>query len=169
MNALRYFVYPLLCAVLTGCSTNEHLKNNEEIKCIEFDKKSQQLCSINTQNGVVWYYFSIKNNTAIALNENQQPYSEFYISEIHLSPNEKYIAFISASEGHPALTIFDLQSLINLDNPIKQIVIADYPHDISFVGWEDNQLIYEMYYNDDGEKRDLDSEQFKLDFSSVRR
>ncbi|MDH5628675.1 MAG: hypothetical protein OEY96_00840 [Gammaproteobacteria bacterium] len=158
----------VILAIVSSFSTYaEELSLNSEIKCLSFHQNKEELCAINSEQSVIWLYFPGPGMPAIQLPYDRQPMTEFYITDIQLSPDEKTFAFVSASEGHPGLTVVDLPSLLNFSGEIQQKVIAEYPHDVSIVGWQNNQLIYEMYYNDfDGVEREAQSQQFLFDLTT---
>lgn len=65
------------------------------------------------------------------------------IFQMTVSPDEKYLAILSAGEGHPVVEILDLQKLLKNKEYKKLAELNPYPGYISIKKWQKNKLIIE--------------------------
>lgn len=57
------------------------------------------------------------------------------------SPDGRFLAVVSAGEGHPSLEVLDLPALIRNKKPIQLLLIDSYPGDVSIGKWQDGRLL----------------------------
>ncbi len=72
-----------------------------------------------------------------------QPNSFIQVFEIKASPDGKFLAVMSAGEGHPSLDIVDLQTLVTKHECKTVVSINPYPSYINIEKWSGNKLIVE--------------------------
>jgi hypothetical protein len=79
----------------------------------------------------------------------RMPQSMMQLSEFKVSPNHKWVAIVSAGEGHPMLDVVNLEKVLaerESDSEVKpdeaSYTINPYPGFINLVGWQGEKLIF---------------------------
>lgn len=99
----------------------------------------EYVCVINTgyEKGAYWFIIKGERNRALGNNLGQ-------LAEIHTlmaSANGKYLAVLSAGEGHPMVDVVDLPVLRNKSEYKVLHVLDPYPGTITLDHWEDSNLV----------------------------
>ena len=134
-----------------ACGTVENRQDNagvplgkikhDSLVCEPLANAQRTLCAVNTTNeGPRWYL--IGPFDAVSLNID----SEFVVFEINASPDGRYVAICSASEGHPVIQVIDAGQL-------SKIGVVPVLHSIPFgsgwieiVGWQGDELLISSDY-----------------------
>jgi hypothetical protein len=109
---------------------------------IEDIGNDRKLMVVNVEDGINhWYLFETRSNY-IYLGDNYSSFSN--VDQIKVSKNNKYLAILSSGEGHPALDVIDLKSLIGLRKSKILFAIDPFPgYMIDIINWVDERLIVE--------------------------
>jgi hypothetical protein len=69
------------------------------------------------------------------------------VFDLKVSPDNKYLALLAVSEGHPWIEIYDLQALINSGSQNLLAEINPYPGIVNLTEWKGDKLFVESDAN----------------------
>lgn len=100
------------------------------------------LCVINThsEDGARWFLLQGRHHNS-EIGSNLSALHDVY--QLMASPNYKYLAILSAGEGHPLIEIIELQTLRDQKKYTILHEIDPYPGTVWISAWENQRLIVE--------------------------
>jgi hypothetical protein len=106
--------------------------------CVEIGPAKDLFCAVNGDNGPNWMVMTgCEDILTIAPPETGRT-----ILSLSASASGRYIAILSANEGHPVLGVYNAANLDAAETPVKIKDFNPYPGVIGQHQWEDEQLLF---------------------------
>jgi len=111
--------------------------------------KQQSLCAVHAADGGMRWLYKDKAGKAHALNVPDEPGEQVYDFEV--DRDWDYVAVITAEEGHPFLTVYNLEAWTNSGRqPTPLYVLNPHPGGLHLDGWENNEFLHGLSYRQNG-------------------
>lgn len=65
----------------------------------------------------------------------------YQVHALSVSPDQRYLAVLSAAEGHPLVEVFDLPALLQQQSQTPLYQLNPYPGAIELIGWQQQSLL----------------------------
>ena len=106
--------------------------------CVEIGPANDLFCALNSDNGPNWMVMTgCEDILTIA-----PPETEKTIISLSASATGRYIAILSASEGHPVLGVYNAANLDAAETPEQIKTFNPYPGVIGQHQWQEEQLLF---------------------------
>ena len=133
----------VLCSLLAGCVSlaDVRVKNTcvmDEKLCAAMDAGSR-LCAVKQDEGLIEWRLIQPEKTEEVLGVTGGMAET--LAEFQIDPGQNYIALVTAEEGHPMLTVYDLRVWIQQRlRPVALFYLNPYPGYIGLKGWGDEAV-----------------------------
>jgi len=145
-GAAAVFSYPEWARVV-----NKDAPPGQQQRCASsIYNKKRTLCEQHAPNApaIRWWHTDadgVKHELAPKASEGEE------ISAFEVDRDWRYVAIVSAAEGHPLLDIYDLNVWILSGNrPDSLYTLNPYPGGLHLSGWENNELLHGLSYHQEG-------------------
>jgi hypothetical protein len=121
-------------AFATPCDANGVLCATLKLEKGEGEVKPTKICVLSSDGfEPVWY---LLGNTSFPDRLEKVPDSMLLVTEILLSPSQKFLAIASVGEGHPYITVVELAPLLHKELAKTLVAVNPYPSSANIIGWE---------------------------------
>lgn len=147
---LSFFVLPVMTVFflnLTGCMPQKNIILDSENVCFSNLHKSPSkgiMVITDEREGQIW--FRTEKESKIAIIPNVPQTSLYDVWQIQISPDDRFMAVLSAGEGHPEIDIFELKNILKQeytnDNEAEPVLsINPYPGSVWIKEWKNEKTL----------------------------
>ncbi len=147
-KVFQIFMLSIFLLFLTACyQGNKTILIPEDAVTVHLNKDPSIRIMVKSDDYKNKTWYRIFKNGSVEVIKNIPDVSLYDISQIKISPQDKYMAVLSAGEGHPLVDIFETKKILLQQDGLEGAVISPiltvnpYPGGIWINRWETDTLL----------------------------